>query len=666
MIRKAAFILAVILCASCARVHTQEAPDANRAESLMETAQISQDSNRILALADSLETAGDFGRIEADFWRGYGFYVEGDLIPCKKYWYEATLLDLQSDEDLTYFGRAASRLCYVLLNSGDHDATMRVAVPALQKMSDADRTLCRDYGYLLVSVGCCELNQGDFDEAQANFDNAFDLYTLLFDNNGIDGGSSRAENLLSAMAGFSMIARHCQEKDRYDDALVWVGRMESVLEDYKRQPEAISGTVDRYEALVHFYRASALEGLGEHKEAAAVFDAAFNSSYASSPRGRLEATKYLILAKRWDEAADNFKELDRVASSLGWGKTLDNIEIYLLPKYRANINAHRDREARETAAQICESLDSAIIWNRADKAAELAMMYQTQEIKHQIDEQQTVLDRQGFIASLIVILVMLAGFLLFTQLRRRSSDRLEEANQRLEIASAQAEEASRVKTAFLQQISHEIRTPLNMLSGFSQVLVTPGVELDDESREQIKKGILESTGRISGLVSKVLDLSDLISTPILEKTEEIQLWDLANASAKSCGISDNEDIHFDIQIHPKAKSQMIRTNRKAVTRILGLLLENAAKFTGEGSVTLRIVPKGQTVYFMVEDTGIGVPAKEAEHIFENFVQLDDYREGTGIGLSLARKLARRLGGDVILDTSYTFGARFIFSLPTED
>lgn len=294
------------------------------------------------------------------------------------------------------------------------------------------------------------------------------------------------------------------------------------------------------------------------------------------------------------------------------------------------------------------------------------MMYQTQEIWQQVDKQQTELDQQGFIAAFLVILVMLVCFLIITQLRHRSSVRLEEANERLEIASAQAEEASRVKTAFLQQISHEIRTPLNMLSGFSQVLVNPGMELNDESREQIEKGILDSTRRISGLVSKVLDLSDLISTPILEKTDEIKLRELADAAANSCGITDNEDIHFDIQIHPSAESLMLRTNKKAVTRILGLLLENAAKYTGKGSVTLRIVPKGRTVYFMVEDTGIGVPVNEAEHIFENFVQLDEYREGTGIGLSLSRKLARRLGGDVILDTSYTPGARFIFSLLVED
>lgn len=73
--------------------------------------------------------------------------------------------------------------------------------------------------------------------------------------------------------------------------------------------------------------------------------------------------------------------------------------------------------------------------------------------------------------------------------------------------------------------------------------------------------------------------------------------------------------------------------------------------------------KSSFICFIVEDSGIGVPPEDAERIFEHFVQLDDYREGTGTGLTLARSLSRRLGGDVILDTSYTFGTRFIFSLP---
>ena len=94
-----------------------------------------------------------------------------------------------------------------------------------------------------------------------------------------------------------------------------------------------------------------------------------------------------------------------------------------------------------------------------------------------------------------------------------------------------------------------------------------------------------------------------------------------------------------------------------------LLLDNAERFTKEGTITLRIQQHDATVSYTVEDTGIGIPASEAEHIFEEFVQLNEYEVGTGIGLTVARSICRRLGGDVVLDTSYTHGARFVMTLP---
>jgi len=81
------------------------------------------------------------------------------------------------------------------------------------------------------------------------------------------------------------------------------------------------------------------------------------------------------------------------------------------------------------------------------------------------------------------------------------------------------------------------------------------------------------------------------------------------------------------------------------------------------NVVLRVTKGTHQVVFAVEDTGIGVPPEEATHIFDDFVQLDEYYDGTGIGLPVARSLARRLGGDVLLDTAYTAGARFVFTLP---
>ena len=115
-----------------------------------------------------------------------------------------------------------------------------------------------------------------------------------------------------------------------------------------------------------------------------------------------------------------------------------------------------------------------------------------------------------------------------------------------------------------------------------------------------------------------------------------------------------------------AKTLIMRTNLQQAVRALSLLLDNAQKFTKQGSVkldvSLQTLPTSRKVLFAVEDSGVGVPPEEAEHIFEEFVQLDNYYNGTGIGLTIARSIARRLGGDIVLDTSYTGGARFVMTL----
>ena len=239
----------------------------------------------------------------------------------------------------------------------------------------------------------------------------------------------------------------------------------------------------------------------------------------------------------------------------------------------------------------------------------------------------------------------------------------------------QAMESSRMKTDFIQQISHEIRTPLNILSGFAQVL-TSGMELDEATRQEVTKGIVDNTERITSLVNKMLELAEAGSDNLLERNDQALAIQIAAQATEDSGISQATHLDFDLDITPEAETVMLTTALVPATRVLTLLLDNAMKFThpaeAAGGVSavkekahavLRVSVDDGMVVFTVEDTGIGVPSEESEHIFEEFVQLDKYYDGTGIGLTVARSLAHRLGGDVRLDTDYSSGARFVYTLP---
>ena len=243
---------------------------------------------------------------------------------------------------------------------------------------------------------------------------------------------------------------------------------------------------------------------------------------------------------------------------------------------------------------------------------------------------------------------------------------LEDTNRKLIEANARAEESSKMKSNFIRTISHEIRTPLNVLSGFTQVITTPGIELSEKERNNINHGIVENTERITGLVNKMLDLSDAQSRTVIERNDHVPAQQIATDAVTATCIADSHDFSFSFEPSAAVADIMLHTNLTSAVRSLSLLLDNACKFASperQLQINLRTELTGNAVKYIVEDNGIGIDIKDSERIFEEFVQLDDYTEGTGIGLTVARSLARRLGGEIMLDTTYTPGARFVFSLP---
>jgi signal transduction histidine kinase len=259
---------------------------------------------------------------------------------------------------------------------------------------------------------------------------------------------------------------------------------------------------------------------------------------------------------------------------------------------------------------------------------------------------------------------------------QKAYSQLEENNVQLKMANERAEESTRMKTNFIKQISHEIRTPLNILSGFTQLITSTSINLSDKDRKEARQQIILSTNRITSLVNKMLELSEISSQAVLERNEQVTALQIARQAVANSGILEASHLDFTLKAEEGAGTPFV-TDQRASERILELLLDNAIKFTqpaeslkqqteeeanDKKQVTLTIGTDSGKATFVVEDNGIGIPEEEAEHIFDEFVQLDEYYDGTGIGLTVARSLARRLGGDVVLDTHCTGCTRFVATL----
>lgn len=246
----------------------------------------------------------------------------------------------------------------------------------------------------------------------------------------------------------------------------------------------------------------------------------------------------------------------------------------------------------------------------------------------------------------------------------RAKNKLDEQNRTLikaeeELRKAKevAEQSNWLKTMFIQNMSHEIRTPLNSIVGFSGVLVDM---LDEKEDIGQYVALIESNSKLLlKLVGDILDIS-ILDSEVEIKHNAVDVNACCQASIDAAGASFDPGVRLIFE--PACDELIINSNYSYIVQVLDNLLGNASKFTHEGSVTLvyEVKKEENQLIFTVTDTGIGIPVEEQERVFERFVKLDNFSQGAGLGLSICRIVAERLGGYLRIDKGYTQGTRVIF------
>ena len=360
----------------------------------------------------------------------------------------------------------------------------------------------------------------------------------------------------------------------------------------------------------------------------------------SSVHGRSLEVYHQVILGRYDEAV-------RLAEEYGISESDD----MLTDIYRASGQWKKAYEALKEQYSANDSLNSVILSN--------SMRDIQTELRIYDADRRASRNKIVALSAAILLLVLIAVALVYIVLSRRRYMR------QLRRAYERAMESDNLKTAFIHNITHEVRTPLNIISGFAQVISDPKLDAGVAERQDMAKMMLKNTNLITMLIDEMLELSVTEVEKDSAKTEDNVLINVLLAklvSDNSEGISSEVSMSLDSQL---PDNYTFTTNKMMLKRIVNVLLNNAVKNTAKGTIVLRAEATDSLLTLMVEDTGCGIPAEQAEHIFERFVKLDSFKQGLGLGLTLCRLMSHKLGGSVMLDTSYTAGARFVVTLPVQ-
>lgn len=346
------------------------------------------------------------------------------------------------------------------------------------------------------------------------------------------------------------------------------------------------------------------------------------------------------------------------------------IKADLAPIYATQSYLYEEMGDYKNALKAVRTTNNIRFNERVEEAqSSLAEMQTLFEVGRLEFEKSRLTGRIRFIALLAggILVLLLVGWSVYQyvmvrqlkQIRRQLTD----ANEEITRQSRRAMESEKMKTAFINSMCHEIRTPLNAINGFSDLLLEG--DHDHNTRREFREQIWASTTALTTLLENMLELSSLVSS---EEPLPLAETDLGLLCAERLQIqrelSQNPSVEYILKGGGRGTC-VIPTNETYMTRVIDNLLQNAAKFTATGSITVCCEKddRERRFHILVADTGIGIAPDKQEWVFDRFTKVDSFKPGSGIGLYLCRLIVTRLGGAIRVCPDYRAGCCIEITLP---
>lgn len=541
----------------------------------------------------------------------------------------------ESQRYYTYF-----ELERILIKSSLFRGEIRMAIAQSDQMYSKARALTYPFGNALAlnAMGEVYSYTGRLREAGAAYEESLRLL------DGMDGEDVHIRMLLVELIDYNLRIRNVNGASRY------LARLNLYPEDRLSPLEL---------AMRHISNASCQLFKGDLKAA----------SHCLAQIGQLEAqlipeirqylliidARYLVATGEYEAALTAYNDF------LQTEYARINHNIYkeaLLEKADLLVKMGNKEEAYGQYGKVFSYIKTSFEKNYPKEIDQLCTRFQADQLAYQ-NEHDRIVSMRFYLAGITVSVLFLIFLLV---LGWKKIFRLKHSQMRQEAMKEKAVQAIQRKNMFLSNMSHEVRTPLNAIVGFSAVLTDEDESFDDESRREFSEIIKVNSFQLLKLINDILDFSDFENDNITFNIRTHDAVKLCNEVVET--VIASRKLEVEMRFDTDLSVLMLDTDDARLRQVLINLLVNAAKFTEQGSIVLELkMADADTALFSVTDTGCGIPLEKQHLIFERFEKLNDFVQGSGLGLSICQLIVKYMNGKLWVDSGYTRGARFCFTHP---